>query len=75
MAQTASSFIIRRGFGRIPVVEGGGGSGGGGGMGGSVITHTEYKDKPFPIVKILKLGDETVNKEITIINIKDFDNI
>ena len=80
MPQTAGSFIIRRGFGRIPVVEvpgdGGGGSGGGLG-GGSIITQTEYIDRPTPKIKLTAMTDDTEieNKEIWVINIKDFDSL
>ena len=80
MAQPqASSFIIRRGFGRIPIVEvpDGSGGGGGGGMGGSIVTHTEYRERPLPIVKVRAISDdeELENKEIWIIDIKDFDSL
>ena len=79
MAQPqASSFIIRRGFGRIPLVEvpGTGTSGGSsGGMGGSVVTHTEYRDKPLPRIRLTAMSDdeEVENKEIWVIDIKDTD--
>lgn len=80
MAQPqASSFIIRRGFGRIPVVEvpGTGTGGGGGGMGGSVITHTEYREKPLPEIRLTALTDDEniENKEIWVIDIKDIDSL
>ncbi len=46
-----------------------------GGMGGSVVTHTEYRDKPLPKIRITKVKECLIRKEIEIINIKDFDNI
>ena len=52
-------------------------SGGGGGMGGSVVTHTEYRDKPLPIIKVTAMSadEELEDKEIWVINIKDFDSL
>ena len=76
-----SSFIIRRGLGRIPVVEtevpGTGGGSGGGLGGGSIITQTEYIDRPMPKIRLTALTDDTEieNKEIWVINIKDFDSL
>ncbi len=81
MPQTASSFIIRRGFGRIPVVEtevpGTDGGSGGGLGGGSVITHTEYIDRPMPKIRLTAIDDDTLieDKEIWVVNIKDFDSL
>ncbi len=51
--------------------------GGSGGMGGDVVTHTEYRDKPMPVIKVMAITDEEEleDKEIWIVNIKDFDNI
>lgn len=51
--------------------------GGGSAMGGTVI-QTEYKEKPLPVIKVMAMTDEEddiKDKEIWIVNIKDFDNI
>lgn len=52
-------------------------SGSSGGMGGSVVTHTEYKDKPLPVIKVMAVDEpeKMEDKVIVIINIKDFDNL
>jgi hypothetical protein len=50
---------------------------GGGAMGGTVY-HTEYKEKPLPVIKVMAMQDEEddiKDKEIIIVNIKDFDNL
>ena len=48
------------------------GGSGGGGMGGSVITHTIYKDKPLPVIKIININNkESKDKEIKIISVKE----
>jgi len=73
MASTAS-FLIRRGFGRVPeelVPIDTGGGGGGGGMGGDVVYHTEYRDKPLPIIRIHLMDEDQDKKEIIIINIQE----
>lgn len=60
------------------IIETGGGGGGGGGLGGgSVITHTEYKDKPLPKIKVMAVKDDESkeDKEIWVVNIKDFDSL
>jgi hypothetical protein len=52
-------------------------TGGGGGMGGSVVMHTEYIDRPLPIVRIRTIEDkeDIENKEIWVLDIKDYDSI
>jgi hypothetical protein len=46
---------------------------GSGGMGGSVITHTIYKDRPLPVIKIINTDDNTEkkNKEVKILSVKE----
>jgi len=76
---SAASFLIRRGFGRVPEelvpIDTGSGGGGGGGMGGDVVYHTEYRDKPLPIIRIHLMDEDQDKKEIIITNLKDFDSL
>lgn len=48
-----------------------------GGMGGDVVTHTEYRDRPLPVIRVCLIEDDedTIDKEICIINLKDFDSL
>jgi hypothetical protein len=49
---------------------------GSGGMGGSLIEHKVYIDKPLPIVNIIYIEDEEIkNKEIDVIKVIDMDLI
>jgi hypothetical protein len=65
-------MIITRGYGKggTTAVEVPTGTGGGG-MGGSVITHTEFIDRPTPVIIIKNIEEEIKDKEITVVSVEE----
>ena len=50
-----------------------GGNSGSGGMGGSVVTHTEYIDRPLPKINVVEFNEEENDIIVDVIDVIDVD--